>query len=142
MYYRGAAAAIVTYDITRDVSIRGYQTPSRPVTEFVGGITRRFSKTSSMAFTLCVDGHFLNPTKQREDRFLPKTFLTLVLGSFFLLELFCVCCVVLQDTFDTLKSWISELRKHGPVNIVMAVAGNKCDLTELRQVQYKGTEST
>ena len=43
-----------------------------------------------------------------------------------------------QETFETLKSWISELRQHGPVNIVLAVAGNKCDLEDLRQVQYKG----
>ena len=50
----------------------------------------------------------------------------------------CVFIHTLQETFETLKSWISELRKHGPVNIVLAVVGNKCDLEDLRQVQYKG----
>ena len=50
----------------------------------------------------------------------------------------CFHTCALQETFETLKSWISELRKHGPVNIVLAVAGNKCDLEDLRQVQYKG----
>ena len=50
----------------------------------------------------------------------------------------CFHTYALQETFETLKSWISELRKHGPVNIVLAVAGNKCDLEDLRQVQYKG----
>ena len=37
-----------------------------------------------------------------------------------------------------LKSWISELARHGPSDIVLAIAGNKADLTEQRQVDYNG----
>jgi len=37
-----------------------------------------------------------------------------------------------------LKTWISELRKHGPVNIVLAIAGNKLDLGDLKEVDSKG----
>lgn len=38
----------------------------------------------------------------------------------------------LQDTFQTLKNWVKELRQHGPPNIVVAIAGNKCDLSDAR----------
>nr|XP_045742997.2 ras-related protein Rab-31 [Mirounga angustirostris] len=38
-----------------------------------------------------------------------------------------------QDSFHTLKKWVKELKEHGPENIVMAIAGNKCDLSDIRQ---------
>lgn len=38
----------------------------------------------------------------------------------------------LQDSFQTLKNWVKELRQHGPPNIVVAIAGNKCDLLDAR----------
>ncbi|XP_077830768.1 ras-related protein Rab-31 isoform X2 [Macaca mulatta] len=37
-----------------------------------------------------------------------------------------------QDSFYTLKKWVKELKEHGPENIVMAIAGNKCDLSDIR----------
>lgn len=46
-----------------------------------------------------------------------------------------------QDTFSTLKSWINELHKHGPHDIVIAVAGNKSDLAEQREVNIREAES-
>ncbi|XP_027680572.1 ras-related protein Rab-31 isoform X2 [Chelonia mydas] len=42
-----------------------------------------------------------------------------------------------QDSFHTLKKWVKELKEHGPENIVMAIAGNKCDLSDLREVPMK-----
>ncbi|PKU47886.1 vesicle-associated membrane protein-associated protein hypothetical protein [Limosa lapponica baueri] len=36
-----------------------------------------------------------------------------------------------QDSFHTLKKWVKELKEHGPENIVMAIAGNKCDLSDI-----------
>lgn len=39
---------------------------------------------------------------------------------------------VSQETFSTLKNWVKELRQHGPPNIVVAIAGNKCDLIDVR----------
>ncbi|XP_075427442.1 ras-related protein Rab-22A isoform X2 [Ascaphus truei] len=42
-----------------------------------------------------------------------------------------------EDTFSTLKNWVKELRQHGPPNIVVAIAGNKCDLNDLREVVEK-----
>ncbi|KAK7807918.1 hypothetical protein U0070_000881 [Myodes glareolus] len=39
-----------------------------------------------------------------------------------------------QDSFHTLKKWVKELKEHGPENIVMAIAGNKCDLSDIRHI--------
>lgn len=33
-----------------------------------------------------------------------------------------------------MKNWVRELRQHGPPNIVVAIAGNKCDLIDVRKV--------
>ncbi|KAM5219751.1 ras-related protein Rab-22A isoform 1-T1 [Hipposideros larvatus] len=44
---------------------------------------------------------------------------------------------VLQETFSTLKNWVKELRQHGPPNIVVAIAGNKCDLIDVREVMER-----
>ncbi|KAF0034579.1 hypothetical protein F2P81_012337 [Scophthalmus maximus] len=42
-----------------------------------------------------------------------------------------------EDSFQTLKNWVKELRQHGPPNIVVAIAGNKCDLSDAREVPEK-----
>ncbi|XP_034533727.1 ras-related protein Rab-22A isoform X3 [Notolabrus celidotus] len=42
-----------------------------------------------------------------------------------------------EDSFQTLKNWVKELRQHGPPNIVVAIAGNKCDLSDAREVLEK-----
>uniref|UniRef100_A0A8C2MPU5 RAB22A, member RAS oncogene family n=1 Tax=Cricetulus griseus TaxID=10029 RepID=A0A8C2MPU5_CRIGR len=52
----------------------------------------------------------------------------------------CACSCspsVLQETFSTLKNWVRELRQHGPPSIVVAIAGNKCDLTDVREVMER-----
>ena len=33
------------------------------------------------------------------------------------------------------KAWINELKKQGPANIMIALVGNKCDLSDDREVQ-------
>uniref|UniRef100_UPI00358E0AFF ras-related protein Rab-22A-like isoform X2 n=1 Tax=Myxine glutinosa TaxID=7769 RepID=UPI00358E0AFF len=40
-----------------------------------------------------------------------------------------------RETFHMLKTWVKELQHHGPQNIVVAIAGNKCDLVDMREVQ-------
>ncbi|KAM4871310.1 ras-related protein Rab-31-like [Thomomys bottae] len=45
-----------------------------------------------------------------------------------------------QDSFQTLKKWVKQLKEHGPENIVIAIAGNKCDLSDMRQVSLKDAE--
>ena len=40
--------------------------------------------------------------------------------------------LVAQDSFHTLKKWVKELKEHGPEDIVVAIAGNKNDLGDIR----------
>ncbi|KAM9537072.1 ras-related protein Rab-22A-like isoform 3-T3 [Salvelinus alpinus] len=42
-----------------------------------------------------------------------------------------------RDSFQALKNWVKELRQHCPPNIVVAIAGNKCDLSDAREVLEK-----
>ncbi|MGH0135176.1 UNVERIFIED_CONTAM: hypothetical protein FKN15_012186 [Acipenser sinensis] len=41
------------------------------------------------------------------------------------------------DSFVTLKKWVKELKEHGPEDIVVAIAGNKSDLGDIREVPVK-----
>merc|ERR1711934_247432 len=40
-----------------------------------------------------------------------------------------------RDTFSTLKDWVRELKMQGPSNILIAIAGNKADLEDKRDVE-------
>ncbi|XP_035994400.1 ras-related protein Rab-31 isoform X2 [Fundulus heteroclitus] len=42
-----------------------------------------------------------------------------------------------RDSFQTLKKWVKELKEHGPEDIVVAIAGNKNDLGDIREVPMK-----
>jgi len=39
-----------------------------------------------------------------------------------------------KNSFQTLQRWVKELRTLGPENIVIAIAGNKADLSDQREV--------
>ncbi|XP_070295920.1 ras-related protein Rab-31 [Salvelinus sp. IW2-2015] len=41
------------------------------------------------------------------------------------------------DSFQTLKKWVKELKDHGPEDIIVALAGNKKDLGDIREVPMK-----
>jgi len=88
MYYRGSAAAIIVYDITKEV--------------------RNLILTQHYNFW----GFFV------------------CYGPVLFFSLFIL--FPHQETFSTLKNWVKELRQHGPPNIVVAIAGNKCDLNDVR----------
>ncbi|OWF44692.1 ras-related protein Rab-22A-like [Mizuhopecten yessoensis] len=45
-----------------------------------------------------------------------------------------------EQTFRAVKEWVSELRKNAAQDIVLAIAGNKCDLEDLREVPYKDVQ--
>lgn len=45
-----------------------------------------------------------------------------------------------HKTYNTLKDWIAELRAQGPEDIVLAIAGNKSDLEDDRQVSREEAE--
>ena len=42
-----------------------------------------------------------------------------------------------QQSFTVLQEWIAELHRLGPPNIVLVIAGNKCDLDDKREVRVK-----
>jgi len=42
-----------------------------------------------------------------------------------------------QDSFARAKTWVKELQRQAPQNIVIALAGNKCDLADSRAVDYE-----
>lgn len=44
----------------------------------------------------------------------------------------------LQESFKGVKSWIRELKEKGPKNIIVAIAGNKLDLEDEREVSTEG----
>lgn len=37
-----------------------------------------------------------------------------------------------------MKTWVRELKQYAEPDIVLAIAGNKCDLDDLREIQFKG----
>lgn len=43
--------------------------------------------------------------------------------------------ILLQNTFKTLKNWVDELKSQGPHDIAIAIAGNKADLADQREVE-------
>lgn len=46
-----------------------------------------------------------------------------------------------QDTFARAKSWVKELQRQASPNIVIALAGNKADLANKRNVDYEEAQS-
>ncbi|CAG5124122.1 unnamed protein product [Candidula unifasciata] len=48
--------------------------------------------------------------------------------------------VTRETSFHAVKSWVQELQRHGPSKIVLAIAGNKCDLEDLREVREKDAQ--
>lgn len=79
MYYRGAGAAVVVYDITNKVSFASW-----------------------FRFTAIAPVQLLNN---------------------------------FQESFDGAKSWITELQRRGDKNCIIALAGNKSDMNDEREVE-------
>lgn len=57
------------------------------------------------------------------------------------------CAIVAYDitkavSFDCLQSWVDELRRNGPEDILVALVGNKCDLQDRRAVEQHTAEAT
>ena len=50
------------------------------------------------------------------------------------MPLTCVPRMLVQPSFKTLQNWVQELQSLGPENIVIAIAGNKCDLDDKREI--------
>lgn len=45
-----------------------------------------------------------------------------------------------EVTFNTLKNWVQELNSQGPKEIALAIAGNKADLADQREVSTSVAE--
>eukprot|EP00483_Globobulimina_turgida_P005530 UN05540 len=45
------------------------------------------------------------------------------------------------QSFQRSKSWVKELQRQGSTNVVISIAGNKCDLEEKRQVQAEDAKA-
>lgn len=58
----------------------------------------------------------------------------------------CAAAILVYDisselTFDNIKSWISDLKRFGPPNIIIVIVGNKRDLPDEREVEsHRGLE--
>lgn len=46
-----------------------------------------------------------------------------------------------QDTFAKAKSWVKELQRQAASNIVIALAGNKADLSDKRMVETEEAQA-
>ena len=42
-----------------------------------------------------------------------------------------------EESYERMESWIDEMQRLGPPNVVLAIAGNKCDLKNERKVKFK-----
>ncbi|KAK8809051.1 hypothetical protein JH06_0263 [Blastocystis sp. subtype 4] len=45
-----------------------------------------------------------------------------------------------RESFNGAKSWVKELQRRGDPNVVIALAGNKCDLEDNRQISREEAE--
>ena len=57
-----------------------------------------------------------------------------------------VCCFVVYDitkksSFENIKDWIDDCKRHAPKTIVLVLVGNKNDLKDIRQVSYEEGEN-
>ena len=46
-------------------------------------------------------------------------------------------CFCHQDTFTRAKNWVKELQRQASPNIVIALSGNKADLSNKRAVDFQ-----
>lgn len=42
-----------------------------------------------------------------------------------------------RDSFENINRWVNELRMNGDENVIIIIAGNKCDLNEEREVKIE-----
>ncbi|OIV95698.1 hypothetical protein TanjilG_01492 [Lupinus angustifolius] len=97
MYYRGAAAAIIVYDITSSDS---FTRAKKWVQEL--------QKQGNPNLVMALAGNKADLEDKRN--------------------------VTAEDSFTRAKKWVQELQKQGNPNLVMALAGNKADLEDKRNV--------
>ena len=55
---------------------------------------------------------------------------------------FFYCKYCHQDTFGRAKTWVKELQRQASPNIVIALAGNKADLSAKRAIEFEVNKTT
>ena len=93
---------------------------------------------SFWTFGKCLRGHLISKFRCQyylQIAFTPSSNITIPrfhnVGSLFWFFFF-------QSSFHALKTWIKELTRYGPPDILIAIAGNKCDKADQREVIWKG----
>lgn len=128
MYYRGAQAAIVVYDITNTVKISPF-------------FLTLCSWVGMWADFLCHLGGVSHQNLQGDDILnalaLPAR-ASLVNGpGQNASSVSDILALSPQDTFARAKNWVKELQRQASPNIVIALAGNKADLASKRAVEFQ-----
>lgn len=58
----------------------------------------------------------------------------------------CACAAIIvyditrKSSFETMRKWVQEVQKQGTPNLVLALAGNKCDVSQHREVPTEDLE--
>uniref|UniRef100_A0A4W5JDV4 RAB5A, member RAS onco family n=1 Tax=Hucho hucho TaxID=62062 RepID=A0A4W5JDV4_9TELE len=135
MYYRGAQAAIVVYDITNEAS--GVMMSSIHATLMI---------RTSIDCNQCHLPSFVKMIIDLTclDRWSHLGFLHAGLFKYLWKYTFGSCeyhVSCLQESFARAKNWVKELQRQASPNIVIALSGNKADLASKRAVDFQDAQS-
>eukprot|EP01018_Ginkgo_biloba_P006824 Gb_38734 [translate_table: standard] len=155
MYYRGAAAAIIVYDVTNLVGrlLRGH-------ISIMKGVHGLFNfclyppalnfLTAALLLSICcwlswkVQSLMLRQSiwKVHSALVFSNSLASLwyMSGVMFLQNGVCAGSYT-WDSFVRAKNWVQELQKQGNPNLVMALAGNKADMAVKRKVEAEDSSS-
>lgn len=118
MYYRGAQAAIVVYDITNE------------------------ARSSTFQFFMQFSWHCTCHLVSQQDA--ARALVQQVRVWLLLLLQLMIACIgnwynvfYLQESFARAKNWVKELQRQASPNIVIALSGNKADLANKRAVDFQ-----
>lgn len=119
MYYRGAQAAIVVYDITNEARLFSpdWIMHACPGMTFTGADAAR-SESVLQQTASCTSDTMCALYRRCLLTDAPVSFLQ-------------------QESFARAKSWVKELQRQASPNIVIALSGNKADLANKRAVDFQ-----
>lgn len=141
MYYRGAQAAIIVYDITSQVLCA-------EMAEF-SIVLWMTLVVSSVRLVGCKDCKV--PSQCHPHLHIDYGLAIQFIHTFLCQQVCTFHChvafdhylwtvsVLLQDSFVRAKSWVKELQRLANTNILIPLAGNKADLASKRTVEFEVT---
>ena len=119
MYYRGAQAAIVVYDITNEACLS--------TVSFM-----QLSQHDLIFYWWHLPCMQPNPYPTTSS----NTAAVTLSGSMKVLTKGTISCIW-QESFARAKNWVKELQRQASPNIVIALSGNKADLASKRAVDFQ-----